>query len=172
MTEPSDSSLEALRVRARERIGQGRLPRRPAARTWGGPGSGLLCDLCDTAVLSSEPEFELQLEPAASIVVRFHRRCHTIWESARQEALQWTPVAQTAPATGTAVEARVTMGEGRSVILDVVCVPDEKTGAPLWLNATTRAPLPPGWQPLEWRRSVRSAADSAAPVETSVPKRA
>jgi hypothetical protein len=172
MTEPSDANLEALRARARELIGHGRLPQRPAARTWGGPGSGLLCDLCDTSILSSEPEFELQLEPNASLVVRFHRRCHSIWESARQQSLQWTPIAQAAPPPTMVVEARITMAEGRSVILDVTCQPDETSGARVWLNATTRLPLPAGWQPLEWRRSVRSAADAVTPVESSVPKRA
>ena len=57
----------------------------------------MACDLCDNAILSSEPEFELQLEPHSPQVVRFHRRCHSIWESARHEAMQWTPVAQIAP---------------------------------------------------------------------------
>lgn len=172
MTEPSDTNLEALRSRARERISQGRLPRRQAARTWGGPGSGLPCDLCDTSILNSEPEFELQLESTSTHVVRFHRRCHSIWEAARQESLQWTPVATAAPPSETPVEARVTMAEGRSVILDVICKQDERTGSLSWINATTSAPLPPGWQPIEWRHSVRTAADPSPSIEPSLPKRA
>ena len=171
MTEPSDANLETLRLRARERIGQGRLPRRPAARTWGGPGSGQFCDLCDSSILSSEPEFELQLESNSSHVVRFHRRCHSIWEAARQESLQWTPVTQAAPPPSMPVEARIAMTEGRSLILDVICQPDGPSGAAVWLNATTQAPLPAGWQPLEWRRSARSV-EPPPPVETSIPKRA
>jgi hypothetical protein len=130
------------------------------------------CDLCDNAILSSEPEFELQLEPHSALVVRFHRRCHSIWEAARHESMQWSAVAQVTPPTGTPVEARITMAEGRSVILDVICQPDAGAGPLVWLNATTRAPLPPGWEPIEWRRSARTAPEPATPVETSVPKRA
>lgn len=76
------NEISTLTVRAHERIDAGLLPRVPPLRTWGGPGSGLACSLCDQPITSSEPEFELQLE--AAVPVRFHRECHAIWEYARE----------------------------------------------------------------------------------------
>jgi hypothetical protein len=76
------NEISTLAVRAHERIDAGLLPRVPPVRTWGGPGSGLTCSLCDQPITASEPEFELQLE--AAVPVRFHRECHAIWDYARE----------------------------------------------------------------------------------------
>lgn len=153
MGEPSEKDTEALRIRARERIEQGRLPCAKAVRTWGGLGTGMRCDLCDAPISSSEPEFELQLdlaEPAES--VRFHRQCHAIWNDVRE---QWRPggwrvIGREPPPAGATVEARVKLGETRTIILSVTCL-KEKGSGDVWINATTGGPLPEGWRPTEWR---------------------
>lgn len=171
MSEPSEKDSGALRARARELLEQGRLPRAQALRTWGGRGSGLRCDLCEAAIASGEPEFELQLDlnPSAESV-RFHRLCHTVWNEAREafEPRAWRPVSRELPPSGVVVEARVNLSSGRAIILNVICsAPDGAAGAvqPAWVNETTRAPLPDGWVPIEWRpiAGASTASTSAAP---------
>jgi len=163
-----------LRTRARERIRQGTLPRAQPARTWGGPGSGAGCDLCDTPIPPHEPEFELQLDLAEpGRLLRFHRQCHAAWEAARREFEPggWTQVSDALPPEGTVVEARLSLGAPRNIILDVQVV-RERDAPPLWLNVTTREPLPKGWEPVEWRlRPVRSEVP-ASPASASVSRRA
>lgn len=168
MSEPSEKASGALRARARERIDEGRLPRARALRTWGGRGSGLRCDLCDEAITSDEPEFELQLDPIPSgEPIRFHRLCHGLWNEAREDSEPggWRPVSRELPPPGVVVEARVTLGARRSIILSVICLSDEGTVPPVWLNATTHGPLPEGWLPIEWRPPI--GASSASPAEGS-----
>jgi hypothetical protein len=177
MAEDPEESSEALRARARERISRGRLPRVKAARTWGGLGSGLSCDLCDMVILATQPEFEVQIDLAAPAeVVRFHRHCHTVWDLVRQELnpapAQWTPVATRLPAAGELVEARLSLGGGRIIVLDVIYVGDSE-GAPSWLNATTRGSLPVGWDPVEWRpRLATDTSPLQEPRDPRVPKSA
>jgi hypothetical protein len=171
-----DSEAGALRARARERIQQGRLPRNRAARTWGGLGSGLPCDLCDAPILANEPEFELQLElSSSSAVVRFHRECHAIWESARADVQQgWVPIEQTLPAADQPVEVRVSLSDARSVILNLIRVQASSGGDAQWLNAATLAALPEGWEPTAWRPLSPGQPQTAAPAPEipSLPKRA
>ena len=180
MGEPSVDEMELLRIRARERITQGRLPRTKAVRTWGGLGVGLPCNLCDAPILSSEPEFELQfdLSPSAS-PLRFHRQCHAVWNEVREEYRppEWRLVSEELPPSGALVEARVSLGEARSIILSVICSSDPEKGACLWVNATTGAPLPLGWQPIEWRHPSGRSAESERSAEPRLrgdhePKRA
>ncbi len=177
MGEPSDRNMEALRIRARERIRQGRLPRGKPARTWGGLGSGLPCALCDAAILGSEPEFELQLDlsaPAES--VRLHRECHAVWSEVREEysaAHDWRAVAEQLPAFGAQVEARVSLTGGRTVIFNLVCLKPAPSAPPSWINTTTGGPLPEGWRPIEWRYLDATKAESTAQGEdASLPKSA
>lgn len=177
MGEPSDRDTEALRTRARERMRQGGLPHSKAARTWGGLGSGLPCDLCDAAILSSEPEFELQLDLSApSQSVRFHRQCHSIWNEVREEyspANDWRSADEQPPPPGALVEARLSLGGTRSVILNVICLKEPSAPSSSWINATTGGPLPEGWRPIEWRYLSGAKAESAAqPSDSSLPKRA
>jgi len=166
MSEPSEKDSGALRARARERIEQGRLPRAKAFRTWGGRGSGLRCDLCEAAITTEEPEFELQLDLTPSgEPVRFHRLCHALWNEAREECDpgNWRPVSRELPPHGVVVEARVSLSTSRSIILNVIChAPDGDTGraAPAWLNGTTGGPLPDGWVPIEWRPVPGASSDS------------
>jgi hypothetical protein len=142
-------------------------------------GSGLTCALCDAAIASSEPEFELQFEPSVPLsqTVRFHRECHAIWSDARDELqptpTEWHTVAQQLPPFGALVEARVSLGEARSIILNAICSSDRIAGGHSWINPMTGGPLPPGWRPIEWRHlpGVGIDADGGA-REPTVPKRA
>ncbi|HTT01499.1 MAG TPA: hypothetical protein VMG11_05360 [Steroidobacteraceae bacterium] len=185
MPERSDAEMGRLRTRARERIQEGKLPRTKPVRTWGGLGTGLPCDLCELPIQSNEPEFELQLDVSApGDAVRFHRECHAIWESVRAEsapdaAEQWTSVSRALPALGELVEGRVSLSDSRSLVLTLKWMRDSETGALLWVNATTMAPLPEGWLPSAWRHYVAGqtqsqpeAADAATVQQTSIPKRA
>jgi len=182
MTDRSDEELKCLRARARARLEEGTLPRAKAVRTWGGLGTGQPCALCDTPIDSHEPEFELQvdLSAPASQAVRFHRECHAIWDTVRGESswAQWIPVAQRLPAPDELVEARVSLAENRTVVLNLLWVKDEASGAHIWVNSTTMAPLPEGWLPSAWRPCVAGPIDSHGPAESagatgaSVPRRA
>jgi len=185
MGEPSDRDAEALRTRARERLRQGQLPHTKPARTWGGVGSGLPCDLCGAAILSSEPEFELQLDlRAPSESLRFHRQCHSIWSEVREEyspanANAWCAVADRLPPFGVHVETRVALTGGRSVILTAVCSRAEPPDPASWINVTTGGPLPEGWCPIEWRHPAPTKSGPATQFEpapqsadSSVTKRA
>lgn len=170
MAEPSEKDTDALRIRARERIEQGRLPRAKAIRTWGGLGTGLRCDLCDAAILSSEPEFELQLDLTSTESVRLHRQCHAIWNEVREEWQPggWRSAAREPPPFGVVVEARVQLGEARSIILSVVWLSTD-SAAGTWINATTGGPLPEGWRPVEWRPPTRTSAGSSGVGGSSAP---
>ncbi|MGH8149304.1 MAG: hypothetical protein ACRETB_04915 [Steroidobacteraceae bacterium] len=152
--------MEAMRARADERLRQGRLPRVKAVRTWGGLGTGLPCALCDAAILSSEPEFELEFGRAPSEpTVRLHRECHSVWNEAREAfepAKAWHPAAEELPPRGALVEARVSLSGTRSIILSVIClkvppVPPSSEPGHTWINATTQRALPDGWCAMEWR---------------------
>jgi hypothetical protein len=157
---------EALQARARARIAQGSLPREKPTRMWGGHGTGLPCSLCDQPISNSEPEMELEYEPSAPVpTVRFHLRCQSIWDGARQvpDASQWISVEQEMPPLHTTVEARITLGGGaRSLILNVMRVCDGETGPVVWLNATTNSGLPESWQPVQWRSVPNASATSAS----------
>jgi hypothetical protein len=81
---PDESTL---RAKAREMIRAGKLPDRRPDRTWGGPGIGALCTICDEPVTQGQLEFELEfvldgIEPGLD---RFHVhiRCFSAWEFER-----------------------------------------------------------------------------------------
>jgi hypothetical protein len=161
---------EALQTRAHDRIEQGLLPREKPTRMWGGRGSGLPCSLCDKPISESEPEMELEYE-AQSPSIRFHLRCQSIWDGARQvpDASQWISVEQEMPPLHTLVEARISLGGGaRSLILNVMRVCDGETGPVVWLNATTNSELPDSWRPVQWRslQTEPPAQPAAAPGRT------
>jgi hypothetical protein len=120
---------------------------------WGGRGTGLVCSLCDKPILDTEPEMELEFEGKdVQSVVRFHLQCQSVWDEVRQQrASPWTLVSIELPPLLQIVEARLALNESRSVILNVMRVNHGDTGPIVWLNATTNSPLPPNWQPLEWR---------------------
>ncbi len=154
MSDTTKEKEDALRIRARQRIEHELLPREKPIRMWGGRGTGLACGLCDAPILESEPEMELEYEPPARIpIVRFHLRCQSIWDSARQSlsASQWVSVENEMPPLHTVVEARLSLSATRSIILNVMRVCDGETGPVVWLNATTNGQLPETWWPVEWR---------------------
>jgi hypothetical protein len=165
-----------LRARARRRIGEGILPRAKAIRTWGGLGSGLACDLCGEPILPTEPEFELQFDMKPGPGIRFHRQCHSIWESVRHEPASaqehWTAVALALPPTGVPVEVRWEMGDSRSIILGCTLARDASLDEWIWINLTTKAPLPPGWRAIEWRPSPVAVQSGQQHIEPSIPKSA
>jgi len=165
--------LGPLRIRARERMTQGRLPRTKAIRTWGGPGSGAICSLCDAAILASEPEFEVQFDLSApSSSLRFHRQCHSIWNELREESRppEWCLVSEQLPPPGVVVEARVRLGATRTIILNLICSPGAAAeGARTWINGTTGDPLPEGWNAIEWRQPSALRSDSGRPAEPREP---
>jgi hypothetical protein len=168
-----EKDQEALTARARERIEQGQLPSARAARSWGGRGSGLACSLCDTPILETEPEMELEFDGAVSArALRFHLQCQSAWEIARRAPVQaeWTPMGQALPPFDAVVEARLTMSGGRPVILGVVRVRSRGDDA-AWMNATTNSPLPDAWTPLEWRYPP-GLEPAQSPAESAAPKRA
>jgi hypothetical protein len=171
MGEPSVEEMELLRIRARERITQGRLPRTKAVRTWGGLGVGLTCSLCDAAILSSEPEFEVQFDLSPqSVSLRFHRQCHSIWSDVREEYRppEWYLVSEQLPPIGALVEARVRLGATRSIILNLICSSSAATaGAGAWVNGTTGDSLPEGWQPIEWRHAAGAPGEPAGDAENA-----
>lgn len=163
---------EALRARARQRIEQSLLPREKPARMWGGRGTGLACSLCDDPILESEPEMELEY-PAPVPTVRFHLHCQTIWDVARQvpNPSQWISLEEEMPPLHKMVEARISLGGVRSLILNVMRVCDGDTGPVVWLNATTNGQLPESWHPVEWR-PLSAPQMTSSVVPTGMTRRA
>ena len=76
-----------LRQHAREALQTGRLPRRQPDRTWGGPGVGAPCAVCNQPVSRDEMEFEIQFEHGGATPgldkFHVHLRCFAAWEMER-----------------------------------------------------------------------------------------
>jgi hypothetical protein len=169
MGDVTEEYEQALQARARQRIEQNLLPREKPTRMWGGRGSGVACSLCDAPILESEPEMELEYEATARMpTVRFHLRCQTIWDVARQVPTpsHWIPLEHQMPPLHTVVEARISLGSARSLILNVMRICDGETGPVVWLNATTNAQLPENWRPVEWRSLPGPVQDETPAAET------
>lgn len=78
---PSERLENDLRVRARERIREGRLPRITQYRTWGGRGGNEPCAVCDLLIKRDEVEYEIEvLGPDGLRLYRFHFPCHDAWQ--------------------------------------------------------------------------------------------
>jgi hypothetical protein len=79
---------ETVRAKARSVIQNGKLPSRAPDRTWGGPGVGALCVICDLPVRPTEMEFEIQFqrngENPGLDKYHVHIRCFAAWEFERQ----------------------------------------------------------------------------------------
>jgi hypothetical protein len=76
-----------LRAKARAAVQSGKLPARRPDRTWGGPGIGAACVICDLPVKREELEFEIQFEHDVNDPgldkFHVHIRCFAAWEFER-----------------------------------------------------------------------------------------
>jgi hypothetical protein len=83
-----DESL--LREKAQAAVRNGKLPARAADRTWGGPGVGAFCSVCDLPVTKDEMEFEIEFAHDGSNPgldkFHVHVRCFAAWEFERRSA--------------------------------------------------------------------------------------
>ena len=78
-----------LREQARAATRGGSIPTRPADRTWGGPGLGKPCAICQQPVRKNESEFEIEFAQAGSnraVTLHLHVRCFAAWEFERTKA--------------------------------------------------------------------------------------
>jgi hypothetical protein len=79
-----------LRKVAREVLRAGKLPRREPDRTWGGPGVGALCAVCEKPVTRDELEYEVQFahdgESPGLDKYHLHLRCFAVWELERTKS--------------------------------------------------------------------------------------
>ena len=78
-----------LREQAREVIQNGKLPSRSPDRTWGGPGVGAPCSVCEKPVTKDELEFEIQFahdgDNPSLDKFHVHIRCFAAWEFERNK---------------------------------------------------------------------------------------
>jgi hypothetical protein len=77
-----------LRAKARAAILAGKLPSGLPDRTWGGPGVGAPCAVCELAVERDQMEFEIQFarDGNSPDLDKFHVhvRCFAAWEFERR----------------------------------------------------------------------------------------
>jgi hypothetical protein len=76
-----------LREKARIAIKSGKLPTRRASRTFGGPGSGMTCVVCDELLTQAQVELKVEFNrhgvtPGLDSY-RLHPRCFAAWELER-----------------------------------------------------------------------------------------
>ena len=76
-----------LRARVHQLLQSGRLPNRQPDRTWGGPGVGVLCMVCEAPVRRDQLEMEIQFahDGHDRRLEKFHLhvRCFAVWELER-----------------------------------------------------------------------------------------
>jgi hypothetical protein len=81
-----------LREQATAAIQNGKLPARAPDRTWGGPGVGAPCSVCERPVTKQELEFEIQFERDGDMPgldkYHVHIRCFAAWEFERSKRPQ------------------------------------------------------------------------------------
>jgi phytoene dehydrogenase-like protein len=77
-----------LRERARTAVRSGKLPARAPDRTWGGPGVGAQCAVCEKPITKAELEFEIEFarngEAPGLDKYHVHVRCFAAWEFERR----------------------------------------------------------------------------------------
>jgi len=82
-----DESL--LRGQARYAIRSGKLPSRQPDRTWGGPGVGVVCIICDQRVAQDQMEFAIGFAGDETMpgvdTYRVHLHCFAAWEFERHQ---------------------------------------------------------------------------------------
>ena len=79
-----------LREQARAVIQSSKLASRNPDRTWGGPGVGAPCSVCEKPVTKEEMEFEIQFardgDNPGLDKYHVHIRCYAAWEFERTKA--------------------------------------------------------------------------------------
>ena len=74
--------------RVRIAIREGKLPTRSPDRTWGGPGIGAPCAVCNLPVSRYGMQFEMQFAIEGSArnydVYHVHTKCYAAWELERK----------------------------------------------------------------------------------------
>jgi len=76
----------ALREKARQRIQSGAMPLAEPNRTWGGPGAGLTCAVCDQPITRNQIEYEVQfVQEGVKIpqIAHLHLSCFAAWDLER-----------------------------------------------------------------------------------------
>ena len=78
---------QVLREMVRIVIKNEKLPNRRPDRTWGGPGVGAACTVCELPVTREQLEFEIQFardgnDPGLD-KYHVHTRCFAVWELER-----------------------------------------------------------------------------------------
>jgi hypothetical protein len=80
------SDEESLRRLAREAIAAERIPAERPKGTWGGNGTGVLCDICGLPIPDAEIGFEVEFSAEAArpgSCRHLHSRCFAAWEFER-----------------------------------------------------------------------------------------
>jgi len=84
------SDEKTIREKARAALLNGKLPNRAPDRTWGGPGVGARCAVCDLPVTKDENELEIQFARDGSDPgldkFHVHLRCFAAWEFERRDS--------------------------------------------------------------------------------------
>jgi hypothetical protein len=90
--EPAMPDEPRLREQARAATLSGKLPSRAPDRTWGGPGVGAACSVCDLPVTREQVEFEIQFthdgDNPGLDKFHVHSGCLAAWEFERTKAPQ------------------------------------------------------------------------------------
>jgi hypothetical protein len=73
-----------LHEKAAAAIMSGRLPARRPESTWGGPGTGAPCAVCDVPVAKGELEREFEMQVTGGVgdpglTLHVHIRCFAVW---------------------------------------------------------------------------------------------
>lgn len=76
--------LDQIRVKVRDKLERGVLPREKCLVTWFGRGGGDPCEACGEPV--TPEQIECECEHPRGHTIRLHQGCFVIWESERQEA--------------------------------------------------------------------------------------
>ena len=66
-----------LRSVARRLIEEGRLPKEPGLRVFGGPSSGTTCRLCGLPISPLAPEIEIETQEPDGVLLR--PDCYAVW---------------------------------------------------------------------------------------------
>jgi hypothetical protein len=83
------------RERARAAIQAGKIPLRRPDRTWGGPGVGAQCAVCDLPITRDQLELEIEFVRLGGLDnLHVHIRCFAAWELERTKPSVASPPTQ------------------------------------------------------------------------------